>query len=122
MAHELAIETRRLTREFDGRVAVDGIDLAVPRGSVYGFLGPNGAGKTTTIRMLLGLLAPSRGEIRMGGHPFTRDDRQLLRGVGALVEAPSVYPHLTGRENLEVTARLLSVPGIRVTEVLACSS
>ncbi len=117
MAHELAIETRKLTREFDGRVAVDGIDLAVPRGSVYGFLGPNGAGKTTTIRMLLGLLAPSRGEIRMGGYPFTRDDRQLLRGVGAVVEAPSVYPHLTGRENLEVTARLLDVPGIRVTEV-----
>jgi lantibiotic transport system ATP-binding protein len=118
MALELAIETRGLTRSFGDRIAVDRIDLAVPRGSIYGFLGPNGAGKTTTIRMLLGLLVPTRGEVRIGGHPFTRDDRQLLRGVGALVEAPSVYPHLTGRENLELTARLLDVPGPRVSEVL----
>jgi lantibiotic transport system ATP-binding protein len=118
MADDLAVETRALTRAFGDRVAVDRIDLAVPRGSVYGFLGPNGAGKTTTIRLLLGLLEPTSGDILIDGHPFTRRDRRMLRGVGALVEAPSLYPHLTGREHLELTARLLDAPDSRVSEVL----
>jgi ABC-type multidrug transport system ATPase subunit len=114
----LAIETHQLTRSYGARFAVDRIDLAVPRGAIYGFLGPNGAGKTTTIRLLLGLLRPGSGEILLNGQPFSRDRRGLLRGIGALVEAPSLYPHLTGEENLEITRRLLDVSRSRVPEVL----
>ena len=100
------IETNGLRRSFGAVRAVDGIDLAVPRGSVFGFLGPNGAGKTTTIRMLLGLVSPDAGSIRLFGHPLATDRITLLSRVGALVELPSIYPHLTGRENLRVTATL----------------
>lgn len=71
----LAIETHQLTRSYGARVAVDRIDLAVPRGAIYGFLGPNGAGKTTTIRLLLGLLRPGSGDILLNGQPFSRDRR-----------------------------------------------
>ena len=113
----LAIETDGLTRTFGPRVAVDRLALAVPRGVIYGFLGPNGAGKTTTIRLLLGLLTPTSGAIRLNGEPFSRD-RRALSGVGALVESPSLYPHLTGAENLEVTRRLLDLPPARIPEVL----
>ncbi|HEY8476133.1 MAG TPA: ATP-binding cassette domain-containing protein, partial [Chloroflexota bacterium] len=90
---DLAIEARGLTRRFGAVVAVDGLDLKVPRGCVYGFLGPNGAGKTTTIRMLLGLVRPHAGEIRLFEAPLHRRRRHLLRRVGALVETPSLYPH-----------------------------
>jgi ABC-type multidrug transport system ATPase subunit len=118
MSSSLAIETHQLTRTFGSRVAVDRLELGVPRGTIYGFLGPNGAGKTTTIRMLLGLLRPSHGRILINGEVFTRERRDLLRGIGAMVESPSLYPHLTGEENLEVTRRLLDLPGGRVREVL----
>jgi ABC-type multidrug transport system ATPase subunit len=118
MARELAIETHDLTRAFAGRVAVDRLSLTVPRGVIYGFLGPNGAGKTTTIRLLLGLLQPTSGSILLHGEPFTRECRDLLREVGALVETPSLYPHLTGEENLEVTRRLLDLPSTSVREAL----
>lgn len=118
MADSLAIETSGLTRVFGSRIAVDGIDLRVPRGNIYGFLGPNGAGKTTTIRLLLGLLRPDSGTIVLGGEIFTRDRRDIMRRIGALVETPTLYPHLTGRENLEVTRRILDVPGSRVRSAL----
>lgn len=101
------IETRGLTRRFKERLAVNAVNLAVPSGGVYGFLGPNGAGKTTTIRMLLGLMRPDAGEIRLFDASLAGGRRRLLQRVGALVETPSLYPHLTGRENLEVTRRLL---------------
>ena len=102
------IETRGLTRRFGSRVAVDALNLSVPAAGVYGFLGPNGAGKTTAIRMLLGLIRPNAGEVRLFGVHADRSNRaSLMRRVGALVESPSLYPHLTGRENLEVTRRLL---------------
>lgn len=101
-----AIATTDLTRRFGDVRAVDGADLTVPRRAVYGFLGPNGAGKSTTIRMLLGLLRPTRGTVRLLGRPLPDHRESLLREVGALVEAPSVYDHLTGRENLRVTAHL----------------
>ena len=103
MTESPAIETLELTRRFGARVAVDKLDLYVPPGSIYGFLGPNGAGKTTTIRLLLGLLRPTSGTVLLNGEPFTPRARNLLRNVGALAEAPSLYPHLTGQENLEVT-------------------
>jgi ABC-2 type transport system ATP-binding protein len=97
---------------------VDSLGLIVPRGCIYGFLGPNGAGKTTTIRLLLGLLRPDQGEILIHGEPFTWENRDLLRDVGALVETPSLYPQLTGRENLDLTRRILGLPAARVEETL----
>lgn len=101
------ITTFQLTRRFGDLTAVDGVDLRVPRGSVYGFLGPNGAGKTTTIRLLLGLIRPHNGEVRLFDELLPQNRMALLRRVGALVESPSLYPNLTGRENLEVTRRLI---------------
>lgn len=104
------IETRGLRRRFGAQVAVEDLNLLVPAAGVYGFLGPNGAGKTTAIRMLLGLIRPDAGEVRLFGQPLRSNHRGLMGRVGALVEAPSLYPHLTGRENLEVTRRLLGAP------------
>src|ERR1043165_5529045 len=101
------IETRRLTRRFGARLAVDELCLQAPGAGIYGFLGPNGAGKTTAIRMLLGLIRPNAGEVLLFGKPLLQNRQSLMRRVGALVETPSLYPHLTGRENLEVTRRLL---------------
>ena len=104
------IETRDLTRRFGTQLAIDSLNLSVPAAGVYGFLGPNGAGKTTAIRMLLGLIRPNAGEVRLFGQPLLANRNSLMRRVGALVEMPSLYPHLTGRENLEVTRRLLGAP------------
>ena len=94
-----AVRTAGLTKHFGSYAAVDGIDLVVPAGSVYGFLGPNGSGKTTTIRMLLGLVAPTAGEIELLGLPVARVVEALPR-VGALVEGPAFHPYLSGKENL----------------------
>lgn len=105
-----AIETRGLTRRFGAQLAVEDVNLLVPMAGVYGFLGPNGAGKTTTIRMLLGLIRPDAGEVRLFDKPLATNRQPLMQRVGALVEMPSLYPHLTGRENLEVTRRLLGAP------------
>jgi ABC-2 type transport system ATP-binding protein len=99
-----AIETRGLTKRFGTRIAVDSVDLLVPRACAFGFLGPNGAGKTTMIRMLLGLTAATDGEMRLLGHPVPAERGVALRRVGAIVEDPSFHPHLTGRENLRIVA------------------
>jgi ABC-2 type transport system ATP-binding protein len=104
----IVIETTQLTRSFGDILAVDDVALQVPQGGVYGFLGPNGAGKTTTIRMLLGLIRPDAGEVRLFGKPLRRHRGTLLQKVGALVEGPSLYPNLTGSENLEVTRRMIT--------------
>jgi ABC-type multidrug transport system ATPase subunit len=101
---EYLIETRGLSRCFGSQVAVSDLNLLVPNAGVYG---PNGAGKTTAIRMLLGLIRPDAGEVRLFGQLLKSNQRALMSRVGALVESPSLYPHLTGRENLEVTRRLL---------------
>ena len=99
-APTLALATRGLRKSYGSRRALDGLDLTVPAGVVYGFLGPNGAGKTTTMRLLTGLLRPDAGTIELLGRPFSRADRHRLFEVGALVESPSFYPYLSGRENL----------------------
>ena len=96
----LAIETRGLVKRFGHRAAVDGIDLAVPRGSVFGFLGPNGSGKTTSIRLLLGLATANSGDIRVLGRQMPQSLASVLPDVGALVEGPGFYPFLTGAGNL----------------------
>lgn len=98
---DLAIRTDGLTKRFrSGQVAVDGIDLQVPRGAVYGFIGPNGSGKTTTIRMLLGLVRPTSGRAYLLGEPMPEAGAVVLPRVGALVEGPAFHPYLTGRANL----------------------
>ncbi|MFB0836124.1 ABC transporter ATP-binding protein [Arthrobacter halodurans] len=97
---DLAIQTQGLSKSFGKRRAVNGLDLDVPRGSVFGFLGPNGSGKTTTIRMLLGLATPSSGTITVLGRPMPEAAMDVLPRVGALVEGPAFYPYLSGRANL----------------------
>jgi ABC-2 type transport system ATP-binding protein len=97
---ELAIATSGLRKVFRRQAAVDGIDLAVPRGAVYGFLGPNGSGKTTTIRVMLGLAAATSGQVEIFGSPMPRELRAVLPRVGALVEGPAFYPFLSGADNL----------------------
>ncbi|WP_353814549.1 ABC transporter ATP-binding protein [Agromyces sp. SYSU T00266] len=97
---DLAIQTAGLTKRFRAQVAVDGIDLAVPRGSVFGFLGPNGSGKTTTIRMLLGLVGATSGSARVLGTDMPRGLDDVLPRVGALVEGPAFAPFLSGSANL----------------------
>jgi ABC-2 type transport system ATP-binding protein len=99
-----ALETTGLTKRFGERVAVDQVSLSVPRGTAYGFLGHNGAGKTTLIRMLLGLTRASAGNASVLGLPVPAQRAQALARVGAIVEEPKFYPHLTGRENLKVAA------------------
>jgi ABC-type multidrug transport system ATPase subunit len=97
---DLAVATQGLTKRFGSQVAVDTVDLAVPRGSVYGFLGPNGSGKTTTIRMLLGLIGPSAGRHELLGATMPEHAADVLPRVGALVEGPGFHPYLSGRDNL----------------------
>jgi ABC-type multidrug transport system ATPase subunit len=96
----LAIETEALTKRFGRQTAVDGLSLAVPGGSVFGFLGPNGSGKTTTIRMLLGLASATTGRIRVLDLDMPDASAEVLPRVGALVEGPAFYPFLSGRDNL----------------------
>ncbi|PSJ25625.1 multidrug ABC transporter ATP-binding protein [Streptosporangium nondiastaticum] len=100
-AGEPAIATHALTKRYrGGQLAVDRLDLVVPRGSVFGFLGPNGSGKTTTIRMLMGLIEPTSGTARVLGEEMPRAGRRVLPRVGALIEGPALYGFLTGRDNL----------------------
>jgi ABC-type multidrug transport system ATPase subunit len=100
MTSGLAVESRGLTKRFGRQVAVDAVDLAVPRGAVYGFLGPNGSGKTTTIRMLLGLVRPTAGDHDLLGAAMPAGAARVLPRVGALVEGPAYHPYLSGRDNL----------------------
>ncbi|MGX7825231.1 ABC transporter ATP-binding protein [Actinokineospora sp. 24-640] len=97
---EAAARTRGLRKVYRGTVAVDHVDLEVPTGSVMGMLGPNGSGKTTTIRMLLGLVTPTAGEVELLGHQLPDGAAKALPQVGALVEGPGFHPFLSGRENL----------------------
>jgi len=101
-----AILARNVTKRYGELKAVDALDLEIQRGTLYGFLGPNGAGKTTTIRMVLGLIFPSGGEIEVLDEPvFASATPHVLRRVGALVEEPGFWRYLTGRRNLECFAR-----------------
>jgi ABC-type multidrug transport system ATPase subunit len=109
-AHTLTITTQQLTRRFGDVIAVEALDLQVPRGSVYGFLGPNGAGKTTTIRMLLGLIRPDDGEVHIFGQSLRQNRLPILRQVGALVESPSAGIH----EMRDLICRLPEEQGITV--------
>ena len=96
------IRTHALTKRYGDLVAVDGLDLDVREGDVYGFLGANGSGKTTTVRMLLGLVLATSGDIEVLDQPMPRAARRVLPSVGCLVEGPAAYPHLSGRANLSL--------------------
>jgi len=100
------------------RPAVDGLDLTVGEGGVLGFLGPNGSGKTTTIRLLLGLVEPDAGEMRMFGRRIPDDLPAVIPDVGALVESPVFFPGFSGRRNLQLLAGVAGLPAARVEEVL----
>jgi ABC-2 type transport system ATP-binding protein len=116
------IEIQGLCRTYRtrrGRVtALDGLDLAVPEGGVFGFLGPNGSGKTTTIRCLLGLVRPTAGALRLLDRPVPGGLPVAVRDVGAIVEGPALFPTMSGRENLRLLAAIDRIPARRVDEVL----
>jgi ABC-2 type transport system ATP-binding protein len=115
----LALATRGLRKKYGSRLALNGLDLSVPTGVVYGFLGPNGAGKTTTMRVLTGLVHSDGGTVELLGKPFKRGDRRRLFDVGALVESPTFYPYLSGRANLRaLSASGAPVPAKRIEELL----
>ena len=119
---ETVIELEGLRKEYRRlrgakTVAVDGLDLSVPSGGVFGFLGPNGAGKTTTIRCLLGLVRPSGGRCRLLGHE-PADLHRVIGRVGSIVESPTMFPRFSGRRNLELLARIAGIGRSRVREVL----
>lgn len=113
------LATQSLHFRFGTRPILHDVNLHVEAGSIYGFLGPNGAGKSTTMRLLLGLLRPASGSVHLFGHDLARHRVALLNRVGALIENPSLYDHLTGRENVEATRRLRGVAAHRTAEVLA---
>jgi ABC-type multidrug transport system ATPase subunit len=120
---DLVIETSGLRKEFHDRrgrrrVAVAGLDLAVPAGGVHGFLGPNGSGKTTTIRMLLGLARATRGTMRLFGTEVPKALPQVIDRIGAIVESPKFFPAFTARQNLTLLASAIGSPRHRVDEVL----
>ena len=113
------IETHALYKGYHGRPVVDHLNLTVPEGCVYGFLGPNGAGKSTTMKMLLGLIHPTAGRVRLLGQELTEKSRlPLLRQTGSLIESPAGYLHLTAQENLEIVADLKGVPHKDIGRVL----
>lgn len=117
------IEVEGLRKEFRRlrgapTVAVDGLDLSVPQGGVYGFLGPNGSGKTTTIRCLLGLVAPSGGRCSLLGRDTPRELPQVANRVGSVVETPTFFPRMTGRRNLILLGGLAGVGPTKVDEAL----
>lgn len=119
MEEKMIIRTRGLARSFKDFKAVNGIDLAVPQGSIYGFLGPNGAGKTTSIRMLLGLIRPTAGLINLFGESSPAQQKKCFHRIGAMVETPSYYPNLTGYENVALIAGMRNLPAQAVKEALA---
>ena len=113
------IETHALCKQYGNTLRVAHLDLDVPEGSIYGFLGPNGAGKSTTLKMILGLVRPTAGNIKVLGKKMDSGSRlSVLQQVGSLIESPSYYGHLTGEENLRIVQTLRGVPERNIREVL----
>ena len=113
------IETHDLCKQYGNALRVAHLDLDVPEGSIYGFLGPNGAGKSTTLKMILGLVRPTAGNIKVLGKKMDSGSRlSVLQQVGSLIESPSYYGHLTGEENLRIVQTLRGVPERNIREVL----
>jgi ABC-type multidrug transport system ATPase subunit len=118
--NETIIKTNAISFRY-GKAAmtsISGLDLEVRRGSIYGFLGPNGSGKTTTLSLLIGLLKPQHGTVTIFGEPLERNRTSLLKKIGCLIETPSLYGHLTAKENLEVYRSIYGVTTQRIDQVL----
>lgn len=118
MSDDLVIETRTLTKSYGATRALDGLELRVPRGAIFGLLGPNGAGKSTTIRLLLGLIQPTSGEVLLFGESLAKRRLQLLPRIGCLVEGPAFYPYLSGADNLQCLGDVAG--GVSKDRVQAC--
>lgn len=113
------VTTNGLTKRYKDNLSVNDLDMCVKEGRIYGFLGPNGAGKSTTLKMLLGLVRPTAGEIDLFGQRLNSKNRtSILRNIGSLIESPSYYGHLTAIENLKILQTLLGVPERNIGEVL----
>lgn len=113
------VKTDSLTKVYGEQICVNNMNMCVHENRIYGFLGPNGAGKSTTLKMILGLVKPTKGEINIFGQRFNSRNRiGLLQYVGSLIEAPSYYGHLTAKENLKIFATLLDVPESNIDKVL----
>lgn len=113
------VKTTHLTKRYGDTLSVQDLNMTVNEGDIYGFLGPNGAGKSTTLKMLLGLVTPTKGEIEIFGRRIDNKNRiEILRDIGSLIEMPSYYGHLTARENLKICQTILGVPEKNIDEVL----
>lgn len=112
---DLILETKNLSKQYGSQMAVRSVSLQIERGSIYGLLGPNGAGKSTTLKMLVGLLRPTGGQIFIDGAPWKRES---LSKIGSLIESPALYGNLTAEENLLVHTKLLHIPTKKIHEVL----
>ncbi len=112
------IETNHLTKSYADFTAVSGINIHIPKGTVYGFLGPNGAGKSTTMKMFLGLTRPTRGSFVIDGMKYPENRMQILKEIGSFIEAPAFYGNLSGEENLDIVRKILGLPKAAVDEAL----
>ncbi len=112
------IQTEKLTKRYKDFTAVDSLSLHIRKGSIYGFLGPNGAGKSTTMKILLGLTKATSGTFSVDGKTMPMDRMKILSEVGSLIESPSYYSNLTGKENLDIVRKILKLPKSSVDEAL----
>lgn len=113
--NDLMLETNNLSKQFGKQLAVNEVSIQIKRNSIYGLLGPNGAGKTTTLKMIIGLLRPTKGKIIFDGEEW---ERRHLAKIGSLIEAPSLYGNLTAVENLMVYTKLMGIPKEKIYDVL----
>jgi ABC-2 type transport system ATP-binding protein len=119
MSNTPALEVENLTKKIKRKLIIKGVSFTLYPGEVFGFLGPNGAGKTTTIRMIVGLISPTSGTIKIGGKNVRTEFTEAMRHLGCIVENPELYPYLTGWENLEHFAKMdASIPKARLQEVI----
>lgn len=116
MSPDLVLQTFHLGKQFKHRMAVENLNLSIPKGEVFGFLGPNGAGKSTTIRMVLSLIAPTTGRVELFGKSLYHHRREVLSRVGGLVESADFYLYLSGRQNLEIVGALRGAVEKRAVE------
>ncbi|WP_019639740.1 ABC transporter ATP-binding protein [Paenibacillus fonticola] len=118
MNENAIVATNNLSKYYDQICRVNKVNMVVKEGEIYGFLGPNGAGKSTTLKMLLGLVKPSEGNVTIFGKDWSKHRQSILKQIGSLIESPSYYGHLTGIENMRIMQRLRQVPNKNVEEAL----
>lgn len=119
MTKEIVLDVQNVSKMIGGRTIVKDVSFQIQKSEIFGFLGPNGAGKTTTIRMLVGLIRPTSGQIYIGGYHLQDEFLQAIRQIGCIVENPELYPYLTGRENLEHFARMIDgIESDRIQKVI----